>query len=458
MLYGVNVNFLHYLNNNMSPRQKKEDLSRKQSIAPWFFQIAMGPTLYKPRDIDGDNGLSNSDKIGEEVSVSLGKWFSSAVGMRATFSTSTVSWQRVNTDAVPSTNKPSYSRLYYTSNAAFRMEAMINPLGFVRNYNWDKKFGFYLFGGLGLNHTVRYGTDNYQLRVVSQMYSGGLHLFARLQDGLHLFIEPRYSKVVYRIPYRGVDKSRIFEDDYYTLNIGLSASIMPEYGKNNIEGNNDHADIDNSVGLTFGVAGMIPFAQYKGSGYDMQKGQNIGGKVFVQYRLGNESPFSARIGLEYLKLNTASVSIFNDIVVQGGESVVRKRSGMFSFSNSIMIATAACSFNIPRLFLGQARRHGRFDAETFFGVGVAMHTSAKPELYEGERLLEGHTWSLVTEPQRKSAFVLTLGMKLSYAVSRHIGIYAEPQMYFVEKLKLPGRTFTGVGKLNSIALGVQYGL
>ena len=476
ILYGVNVNLMHFLRNDLSPRQKKE-MARK---LPWFLQMSMGAVA-----CDGDGcELPLSDSMGEEMSLSVGKWLSPAVGLRGTFSTSSTKYERSSTEADLASFTPSYSQFHSATNTTFRLEAMINPFGFVRNYNWERKWGVHLFGGLGVTRTVRDDEDvTRRLWVTALMYSGGIHLYAKVRPGVNIFLEPRFQKVVYRVPYVNVYRGRICEDNYYSLSMGVSlnlspapasapaplcpADISPKRGEilrvASTSTAKDSLPFGGGLGrgafpLTVGIAGMMPFAQYQGKCFEGDKGMDYGGKFFAQWHFNRVS--SARLNVEYVRLETAEMCDFHDVTWQGTDEVRRERTGLFSFANDIIIATAAYAVNIPELLSSAGKTTGgsRLDAEVFAGIGGALYVAAKPELYSAERLLDGHSASLISLPEKRATFAIDLGVKLAYALTRHVGIYVEPQMYFTGKMQLPGRTLTGVGKLNSIALGVQYKL
>ena len=81
-----------------------------------------------------------------------------------------------------------------TRGAAF--DLLVNPFGFVREYNWEPRFGVNLLGGYELGHAKR--TVDGFVNSYEGNYSAfrvGAQFWARLSNGLRFTVEPIYAPV-----------------------------------------------------------------------------------------------------------------------------------------------------------------------------------------------------------------------------------------------------------------------
>ena len=90
VFYGANINFVYYINNNLSPeshrrlladqhehnRMSTDSLMEKWQ-QPWFIQLSTGPALMQEQP-----NLSVGKTMGSEIAIAGGKWLSPVIGLR----------------------------------------------------------------------------------------------------------------------------------------------------------------------------------------------------------------------------------------------------------------------------------------------------------------------------------------------------------------------------------------
>ena len=186
IFYGLNVNYIYYIHNNLSPRERLKyirnrpvrDLLSTDSLLlswqqPWFFEFSNGVNFLF------DTELSDGKTIGPDISFGVGRWFSPVIGLRLTGAVD---------DGV--VQDRGYAENMHNIYGGVRLEAIFNPFGFSKNFSWSDKFGAYLVGGFEYGWVKKYQTQTLSTR--SEGFTGGVHLWAKLSDGLQLFLEPRY--------------------------------------------------------------------------------------------------------------------------------------------------------------------------------------------------------------------------------------------------------------------------
>ena len=136
--YGVNLSYIWYFYNNMSSQNNAGDFKKRFATGerlfledpamlrwrrPWFFEYSIGPAYYRLAD------LKISETLGYSISANIGQWLSSAIGVRS----------GVNITNAPWTKGRQTTSLLGKFGVFF--DAMLNPFGFTRHYNWDSAGG-----------------------------------------------------------------------------------------------------------------------------------------------------------------------------------------------------------------------------------------------------------------------------------------------------------------------------
>ncbi|UKK47389.1 hypothetical protein L6475_09155 [Prevotella sp. E9-3] len=454
VFYGVNANFVHYFTNHLTRaarlRQREkarnthnrlmaDSITLQSWQAPWIVELAAGPFMMKAPV------LSLTETMGHEEALSVGKWFSPVVGMRVSGLVRSAMWQKV----YESTDGISYERAMYTHSYGARVEAMLNPLGFTNNYVWDRSFGFYLVGGLEYGKYLKYQTRE-MLSCSSEGYVAGLHLWMRLADGLHLFVEPRFVHNVYKIPYRNVHWNARYSDNGYGLNIGLTATSQSR--KYRLPVNDSEADKFRrvSIGVGGGYNLIHICEQYLGD-----KGKCFNLNSFAQYSFDHVS--SVRAGFEFVVHSKSNIASYYDGILDenGYANYVTKRKGQWNHTYNMGIATLAYSANMGNLLRGY--RPGRlFELDLFVGPALFWRLSEEAKLSELEMLRDGHILSLPKDKSRAFRPAAHGGAKLVANITPKIGITLTPQIFYLSKFNMSAILPTRVQVIETLDLGVQY--
>ena len=148
----------------------------------FFFEYGFGPAY------TGRTPLRFRNTRGFDANASIGWWFSSAFALRGGVHVTNADWQ-----TTPYANEDTKLLVGTRGIAA---DLLINPLGFVKDYNWEMPFGFNLVGGYEFGQGKRTMTpyaDSFEGNYTA--LRGGVQLWARLANGLRFTLEPMVSSV-----------------------------------------------------------------------------------------------------------------------------------------------------------------------------------------------------------------------------------------------------------------------
>lgn len=453
MFYGVNLNYVYYFSNHLTRAARfrlidKAKDSRDMLIAdsilqswqsPWFFEVAAGPSFVPSPQ------LSSSHTMGHEITMGVGKWFSPVIGVRLSGEARSGHWQNIYSRA---TDGVTYERAMYTQYVGGRIEAMFNPFGFKRDYIWDSRLGAYFVGGLGFGKFVKYEKPS-TLNCFSEEYVAGLHLWARLTDGLQLFVEPRLAHNVYKIPYRNVSWNHRYADNTYGVNIGLTAVGLGRRYRQRIAQSEESEQFNWTVGLGGGMNLVHIQDRYLG---DKHSGINFG--AFGQYQFSRVS--SVRLGLEYMMISLSDYTQFVDrnMLASNPSNTAVLRNGQWSHTYYLGMASLDYSMNLGNLIRGYQPR--RFEMDVFYGPAVVFTFGETGQLSERELLRNGHEASLMSAVKQKTYLGAHGGVKFVAHVSNQIGITLTPQLFYVPKIELQAVHLNSLKLFETLDLGVQY--
>ena len=159
-----------------------EQLFDAAKQSKFFFEYAFGPSY------TGRTSLGFRNTRGFDANVALGWWFSSAFALRSGFHVTNADWASSSYAGQPT------KLLVGTRGATF--DLLVNPFGFVREYNWEPRFGVNLLGGYEFGHAKR--TVDGFVNSYEGNYSAfrvGAQFWARLSNGLRFTVEPIYAPV-----------------------------------------------------------------------------------------------------------------------------------------------------------------------------------------------------------------------------------------------------------------------
>ncbi len=455
--YGVNLNYVYYFSNHLTRQARMNRLrsrnKRNRVIgdtlrtwklhswqAPWFIEFSAGPFKANAPE------LSAGESIGHEEVLTLGKWFSPVIGFRVSGVARSAMWKKVYTYTTTAT----YEQALYTHSYAGSIEAMFNPFGFNKNYNWNQWIGAYIVGGLEYGKFLKYQKGE-TLSCNSEAYLAGLHLWLRLTEGLHFFIEPQFIHNVYHIPYRNVEWNQRYSDNSYGLKIGLTAiGEGPSFRNKRKEADDDGRLLRYSAGLSGGYNLIHVTDQYMG---DKHTNFNFG--AFFQYHFNRVS--AVRAGLEYMVHSRSDYTTFYDQVASTTSSDVytTKRQGQWNHSYPMALLSLDYSMNMTNLMRGY--RPGRFfELELFMGPAMVWSFKENGELSSKEMLREGHTAVLPKTSRRTFNPAAHGGVMLLANINKQWGITLTPQLYLVPEFNIHAIHTTRISVLETLDLGVQY--
>lgn len=148
----------------------------------FFFEYGFGPAY------TGRTPLRFRNTRGFDANASIGWWFSSAFALRGGVHVTNVDWQ--------TTQYANEDTKLLVGTRGIAADLLINPLGFVKDYNWEMPFGFNLVGGYEFGQGKRTMTpyaDSFEGNYTA--LRGGVQFWARLANGLRFTLEPMVSSV-----------------------------------------------------------------------------------------------------------------------------------------------------------------------------------------------------------------------------------------------------------------------
>lgn len=148
----------------------------------FFFEYGFGPAY------TGRTPLRFRNTRGFDANASIGWWFSSAFALRGGVHVTNADWQ--------TTQYANEDTKLLVGTRGITADLLINPLGFVKDYNWEMPFGFNLVGGYEFGQGKRTMTpyaDSFEGNYTA--LRGGVQLWARLANGLRFTLEPMVSSV-----------------------------------------------------------------------------------------------------------------------------------------------------------------------------------------------------------------------------------------------------------------------
>ena len=456
VFYGANLNFVYYLNNNLSPEARTKYLDCKEYKhapgddnllkswqSPFFIELSNGLTLTKSTNL----GIEGS--LGHNMRASLGKWFSPAIGLRFSLSSMTFTWSKETTPAKNDPPiRPEYVNKMHSLLFGVGAEAMIDPFGFTQKYTWDEKFGLHILLGGEMGWLMKHHEDKKRLSCHSESYTAGLQLWKKLHDGLRLFIEPRYSRNIYKLPYRNVNWNKRFADDVFSANVGISMLLRSHKYLNEKE-NVDYEESRFTVGAGGGLTLLSTKSNYKGSNT-----LQWNASAFATYRFDNYS--GARLGFEYMALsgNIMSNYIGYNLDYPELDYAPVRRTGLWKRTFHFGLFSADYVLNLTNLFTNQESRN--WHLELYAGPTLAMLIGESNEMSSLERKQENHQYIIDDKMQKDNHIGANAGLNLSYDINHKMQLFLSPTFYVFKKLNLPESMTRDYMLLQSLNLGVQY--
>lgn len=407
--YGANLTYVYYLRNNLSPEARaeymvkrilKDELTSDSTLFSWrkplFVEMANSAHLLNAPE------LPSMQTLGLGYTVSLGAWLSPAIALRGSVASENVVF--THTDVPMRFNDA--NNIHQTQGTTdsqagnylgLRAEALLNPLGFVRNYDWDSRFGLYVLGGLQVGKLWKRHYQENDISAYYQGYTGGFHFWARLSEGLQVFMEPRIEHFEYHKPRNGKPANWRYHDNLWSVNVGMTVSTRTrKYTDWKLWEERDQSQFMNKfvVGAGGGINYLQKRAQFVETG--LKLGFNLYG--FLEYHLN---------ALHSVRLSADGV--YHPLKYYSNKS--DDPTPTRRYANAFI--SLDYQLNITNLLNAQDPDLRTFEAFAFVGPSI----------------VSGIDREQITTPQP----TVNLGAKLLYHVNRHLGIHITPTFYYVPK-------------------------
>lgn len=368
-LFGIDYRF----GNAYNTGNEEEEISGNEG---YFFSFAGGvqaQNSYFTRDM----GLRHA--LGPSIQFSVGKWLIPQIGLKLTGFASADSWRPIDLEKI------GYNRL--AAYGGGRVELIANTFKFFKR---TKELPFSVEPSAGLEFGLGFKQDE-NLRKVNYLgFTGAVQFKYKVEDGVSLFIEPRYS----RVPY-GLKKPNVigeitetrYVDNLISLNFGVEVSNMRGlFEKENI------SDKDK----------FIPHLIFS---------TGIGPAMVVQQRhhYNRTVGHSANMGVGYLFNSVSGMRVD----LNTGTVTSRDPEELSQINTAVSLNYV---FNITNLFNGYDTSR-RWNVEMFVGPLVGGVT-------------ENYT-------DKKAAFGIHAGGRVSYSPTEGFDFYLEPRMYGYTKRLFP---------------------
>ena len=454
VFYGVGLSYVYYLDNTLS-RQRRRKLIDARSKAdevvgdsalrswqqPWFVELAAGPHFMDSPE------LGFFSTLGHETALSVGKWLSPAIGVRFTTSLRSATFGKSQFSSPRPSYGTTYERTYNKVYAGARVDALINPLGLTKSFAWDKPFGFHLLFGGELGRLVRYDRDEL-LRCWSVSYSAGAHFWARIADGVQLFVEPRGSWYIYNIPYSDIRTRSIrCTDGGMTVNVGLTVSTYDRKYRR------DQGEVRPRGRFTAGLGGGTNLIYRRTAVQGGGMGYN--GHAWLEY--GFDRISAVRASFEYVSVGTMQSARFYDYnMAYPEDNYLRStRYGVWHRRLSLGMVSLAYSLNLTEALCGPRGRR-LFDVTAYAGPAFVMLYGENASLDGSERLQQGHEARLAAPAGNETEFGAPAGLRLTANVGKGWGVYLAPALYVWKQFNMPGVEVVLTKHVETLNLGVQY--
>ncbi len=453
VFYGANLNFIHYFKNNLSREARsrfiKERLDKKfNSIAadsasyqswqaPFFVEVSTGAAF-------SDRGNVNMfESIGPKMDLTVGKWFSSAIGLRLSATTSNTRWEERVVAAKNNTSE--YTERRNAWSAGLRAEAMFNPFGFKHNYNWDSPAGVNILAGLEL---AWLNDKNDKNEKELHTYTLGLQFWTRLSDGLRFFIEPRYSRIEYDIPYNEVERpwQKRHNDNMFNVNLGLTVLMKSAKYRRMMAAESAWDDHRWSFGLGAGMPFLSKWRDYEGDG-----GFDWNASVYAHYRFSDIH--GVRAGFSYTSITEDLLSNYTDINLETNKRTYKR--GVWNRTFNFGMASLAYSVNMTNLFCDRIPGR-RWNMELFVGPAINFAFNTSCELASHEEHLPNHKYVRSNKVNKDIFWGAHGGLHLSYDINDKYSIFASPTVYMFRDIALPAEMDRQYILIETVNLGVQY--
>lgn len=408
---------------------------------PLFVEVSSGICMTSAQNQDPNVGGSRLG-IGFESSIAVGKWFAPVAGFRGTLTRRSTEWGYYEWGSNKGDNPLMSGTEFFNENyLGGRVDLLINPMGFFREFTWDDPWGVYGFVGIGMGQkrmhrymsaarinkqTVDDGFGILRQNITSMNF--GIHPWLKLSDDVNVFIEYLYSQASSTRPQDPTFESWVFDDNSqgrHSIKLGFGMNLRTEKYREmrDISAMYDFKPWLSSR-LRFGIGGGFNmFHSYRGHNSRAvgSKGFITGGQgmLFGEYRISDY--FAGRLTYELVgRSDMQSARVVN-----------------------LGLLSASFNANITTLMGGFRPRTTEYDA--FIGPTVYFQNAEKiKHLDEGNHAKE-------------ISIGIHAGVRISRRIADRFAAFCQPTIYVLNR----GGQHHFLGQttlLQTINFGVHYTL
>lgn len=460
--WGINLNYTYFITDHLSEdavmkrlRQRAEDdrvidpHTTETWRTPWFVGVSTGASM------GGADNVDFSKTLGHQTKLTFGRWLSPVIGLRLSALTRTSTWH--NNTSEPTEDRMGFVHSYSTNSVVGQAQALFNPFGFFKSFNWDNNFGMFIaFGGSG-GKITKYLPGSKMLRTYSQSYDVGLQFWSKLSEDLHFFIEPEFSHIRYVSPYRNVPWNKMFNDNMFSVNMGVSLMIRSyKFHELNTMDRMQNYTYRDIKGFRVGLAGGMTLMQTRNH-IDNNGGFKWSGMAYGEYRFN--FLHSVRLQEDVLAVKENNVKTYRDVYAMGTpDEVSVTRKGVWCSNSTLALTSLDYEISLTNLASGH-KRYRLFDLEGYAGPTFGFVVSNKETINPNEPIRSNeHTIVAPGNNMKKTMFGMNLGVKLSTQVAKGLSVVVMPTAYLLDSDNL-GNTICLFSKMHfyqSLNIGVQY--
>lgn len=380
--------------------------------------------------------------LGTGYQFAVGKWFDPIVGFRATAAVSDYYWTSVTE---PTTlGAPQYETLFKGGLFAGRFEAMINPVNFFKSM---RDLNFHRLD-VNLNAGVEYGWkmnpvsgESASLRCNYWGATVALQLLYNADAGTSLYLEPRYTHGMYKIPYANAAMDKKFIDQFMLVSAGVR--IARPLKKERMLHRHDLFEPYFFVGVSLGGNKHMRTLNMQGDG-----AFNCQTSVHAGYHL--HPLVSFRLRMEYLHF-TRNVRTPYKADFLGIEKIFyaqwKHRTGFFETQLDYLL-------NLTNVYQG-VNTDRKLNIYALFGPGYSVCVNQGARIYSKEIEVGENPRPVIQDHKGEGAWSITGGVLVDYKVHPRWSIFVDPQVQYYLKPNYVGGGSTS--RLNDFFLKFSVG-
>ncbi len=461
LFWGINLNYTYYLSPHLSNEARLRMLQQRAADdrvidsrtvetwrTPWFVSASSAFAM------GGGENVDFSKTMGHQTKLTVGRWLSPVIGIRASALSRISTWHENTVEAEG--GHAGYVHNYSHNYVGLQGQAMFNPLGFLKSFNWDSRFGMYFALGYSGGRITKYIPGATKLNTYYQGYDVGLHLWTRLSEDLQFFIEPEFSHSRYLTPYNNANWNRMFNDNLYNINIGVTM-MMRSYKFEELDKMDRMQNFTyrNIKGFRVGLAGGMTLMQTKDY-LDNNGGFKWAGMAYAEYRFN--FLHSIRLQEDVLAIKSNNIRTYKDVYAYGTENASYvTREGVWQTTDLVSLTSLDYEISLTNLCSGR-KRYRTFDLEAYAGPTFGWVFNSKETLNSAETVpTENHTLIPPSNDFRQTMWGMNVGLKLSSEIFKGFSFVVMPTMYMLNGQNLENSLSLGDFHLcQSINIGLQY--